>query len=221
MRTSKNKKITLILLVVSLLPNTGCVYIRLLKTKRQCAQFDRYFDVDDQKGLTISLRKPVLYDKDMRWLGLEATSKETQQDEQTWKLVFEKLYHSRKNDDDNFDMTVSFRFKAKMLQAIHFPENYLLVLPKQVFIAMFKSFGDATIDKRNRTFSARIGDTEMDFGVPYKVDVMKLLGKPYAAKIQFDTEALTYKYQLKTARVDGGKAKGKLYWIELEVDKKT
>jgi hypothetical protein len=220
MRMCKSK-ISLALLVILMLSLTGCVYFRLLAFKKQCANFDQFFQVIDKDGLTITAKKPLLYSTDLLYLGLAPTSKEIVQNEEIWKLIFEKIYPSKKTESDNFDITVSLRFKDKMLKAVHISENYFVVLPKPFVILMFKSLGSAKIDKKNKTATTQAtSNSNMDFDIPHKADALQLLGKPYETEEDDDTETLTYKYILKAPKINN-KVKPEIYWLKMKFDKKT
>jgi hypothetical protein len=208
-----HKKIILVLLLASLLPITGCVYFRLLELKKQCAAFEDYFDVEEKDGLTITLRKPVLYDKDIRWMGFEPSFREKAKDGETWTLVLEKMYLSPKDEPGNFNITFSLLFRNQKLKAMQISEHYLVVFPKEFVIEMFKSFGGAEIDKKNRTVTGNKQTTGGNLSVPCREEAVRLLGKPYATEDKEDTEILSYKYRPKVT--------GEPYCVRLEFSRET
>ena len=53
----------------------GCVYLRLLAIKRQLADFDRHFTLQQADGLRLICRDPVLLSQDFTWMGVVPESK--------------------------------------------------------------------------------------------------------------------------------------------------
>ncbi|MCI5212309.1 MAG: hypothetical protein D3910_26790, partial [Candidatus Electrothrix sp. ATG2] len=63
-RKLTKKTLVMFILISCSLTLSGCVYLRLLKVKRQFKQFDKYVMVDKEDGLTFSFLKPILYEED-------------------------------------------------------------------------------------------------------------------------------------------------------------
>ncbi len=215
-------KISFFLLLAALLLNSGCVYLRLLGVKRQCAQFEKYFEVNDKQGLYILFRKPVLYDQDVRWMGIESFQREKTENGEIWKVVLAKLHENAEDENRNFDITISFFFQNRKLQGIRVPESYLIVFPKEFIIFMLKTIGGGKVDLEKRTLTAdsktvtRESKSELQkIKIPQKSDVLKLLGKPYSAEDIQGVNVFTYRYRVKAFTSGNTESEKELYWAKL------
>lgn len=195
----RGKKIVPLLILFSFFLN-GCVYLRLLEVKKQVARFDQYFKVEKEDGLTVTFLKPVIYEKDMKWMGFHPSQELDQEDQVVWLHILEKLYFEGQVEDENFDIYFESKYNNSKLKEIYISERYFTFFPKELFITLFKSLGGAKIDKKNKKASSKVesfGAERIDF--PTYSDVLKVLGKPFKIVEVSGQKTLSYNYRLKLA----------------------
>ncbi|MFH0887784.1 MAG: hypothetical protein V1871_01075 [Planctomycetota bacterium] len=186
-----------LLLILCLAP--GCIYLRLLKFQNQLADFDRCFQVNEEKGLKIICLKPVLYNDDIKTMLAPPTiSNKTKQNEQ-WTYVFEKQYpDNHKTDEGDFDISLDMAFKDDLLNEIHLPERFLVILPKTFLITICKTMGNAQVNKKEYSAKGTYESKEKNqIQVPKQNDVLKFLGNPFVWREVVDDAKLFYRYRLK------------------------
>jgi len=211
---------TLAFCLACLLIFSGCVWLRLLELKKQCANPEEYFDFSDTRGLTISAKKPVLFQKDLRRLGLSPTSTAVINGETVWKLVFQKILPFEKEAASDFNLILTFRFTDNnKVRSVHISENYSSIMPKQSVIATMRSIGGAGIDKRKKEASVQGAGTLANLRLAYRADALRMLGMPYATEKKPNANVLIYKYMLDTVIVR--KKKAHEYWVRLTYDNRT
>lgn len=173
---------------------SGCVYLRLLQVKRQLSDFNTYFQITEQNGLTLIFLKPVLLSGDIVWLMKSTpTSKEKTDGGELWKYVIEKQYPGPKNEKGNFDIPINMRFENEKLGQISFPERFLKYISKPLLIKMMRSMGDAEIDKSERRAGSRF-QANNALEIPRKQQVVDVLGLPFSAQDSDDTSTFIYRY---------------------------
>jgi hypothetical protein len=186
------------------------------------ADFERCFQVKEEKGLKIICLKPVIYNEDIETLlGSPTYITKTQQSEQ-WTFVFEKEYPDKKNEEGDFDILLEMVFKDDLLKEIHLPERFLVIMPKWFLIMICKSMGNAQIDRKERTAKGTYKTQEKETSqirTPKQSEVLKFLGKPFSQKEDDVNFKPFYKYQLKekTKRPDDAAA---CVWVEFTFQKK-
>ena len=160
--TAPSKRTLPILILISCsLTLSGCVYLRLLKVKKQFKQFDKYVMVDKEDGLTFSFLQPILYADDIKWLGLPPVFQKTESGTTTWRHVLEKITTTT---NQSKEITTSFsRHNIKRKNYMHHTSlnDILNISPR---ISLFFSF----------TFS------EQDFLINFAIRF------PFIGKIEFD-----------------------------------
>ena len=195
------KKILLVLILISCsLTVSGCVYLRLLKVKRQFKQFDKYVMVDKEDGLTLSFLQPILYKDDIKWLGLSPVSQETKSGITTWKHIFEKKYNNQL-EQRNFDIICDTRYQNNKFHAIYFPERYFKYIQKDFFVFLLKYMGNSDMDLDTKTNTARHTGGNIDnkhvLSLVKQGNIMKMLGIPYFIENKNGTHSLEYRYRVK------------------------
>lgn len=191
-----DKKIWLIFLLF-VVSSTGCVYLRLLKVKRQLNDFENNFELNDQNGLEFVFKNPVLLSNDIIWLMKnEPLSREQTENGEAWLYVLEKQYLDENTDKDNYDIPILFYVHDDKLVELTFPERFLKNLSKPLLIKMLGSMGKSSISKSTRTAGTEYKGSNSD-EIPKKRYIISVLGKPYKDEITDHTEMFTYLYNFK------------------------
>ena len=195
-----DKKISIILLIFIVL-STGCVYLRLLKVKRQLNDFENNFELNDQNGLKFVFKNPVLLSDDIIWLMKhDPLSREQSENGEIWVYVLEKQYSDDNADEVNYDIPILFYMRDDKLVEMTFPERFLKNLSKPLLIKMLGSMGKSSISKSTRSAGTEFKGSNSD-EIPKKRYIISVLGKPYRDETTDHTETLTYLYNLKKSDV--------------------
>ena len=195
-----DKKISIILLIFIVL-STGCVYLRLLKVKRQLNDFENNFELNDQNGLKFAFKNPVLLSDDIIWLMKhDPLSREQSENGEIWVYVLEKQYLDDNADKVNYDIPIIFYVRDDKLVEMTFPERFLKNLSKPLLIKMLGSMGKSSISKSTRSAGTEFKGSNSD-EIPKKRYIISVLGKPYRDETTDHTETLTYLYNLKKSDV--------------------
>jgi len=207
----KRKRVVLYFgLVIVTISTGGCLYLRLMEFKNQLTHFDDYFQIKQEHGLTLVSAKPVLLSGDVTtMLKVAPTSVRKTDAGVLWVYVFEKQYPDTRNEQGNYDIPLELLFEDDKLSEIRFSQRFLAFMRRPTIILFLRALGGAKLDvnRRSATGSFRGKDPQERTYVPKKQNVLKLLGKPFAAEPSKDTIKLTYRYRLKVkqaARKDKG-----------------
>lgn len=198
------QKTQFLVLILILLLASGCVLVRMLKVKSQLNDFDKNFDLHDQRGLTLVFKNPVLGTEDIEWLmkGAPSESKKIETGEQ-WTYVFEKEYLASKDEEGDFDIPVIMIMEYGKLSEISFPERFLDNLSIPLLKKMFRSMGNADVSKLRKSASSTFEGKGTE--IPTADNVMETLGKPYAIENLGEESRLSYIYYLKKPEGHKGK----------------
>ncbi len=186
----------------------GCIYLRLLELRRQLADFDRYFEVDQRQGVAIAFRHPVLLDEDMAFFKLVPESRRRIGNVERWHFRWIKAYQVPGEDPRNYEVAVDFLFVDHKLARVLLPERLFVFVPKHFFLTILKAFGHAQIDQAKRTASANVHEAFAPGVIPpppSDTDLVAMLGAPEA---KHDTPAGTvwnYRYQAASADQRSGR----------------
>lgn len=185
------------LLILIVLSNTGCVYLRLLQVKRQLNDFHNNFNLSDDGGLTLIFKNPVLLEKDIVWLMKnKPLDAERSENGELWRYILEKHYAEANREEDNFDIPISMYFQNEKLVEITFPERFLKDLSIPLLKKMLSSMGKAAIDKVNRQLESSFEGSNAS-EIPKKKYVLNVLGIPYENKTIEGVTDFNYLYTLK------------------------
>ena len=128
----------------------GCVYLRLHAMKRQLADFDRHFTLQQDDGLRMSCHHPVLLGEDFRWLGvLPETTKKLGHAEQ-WRVRWVKELPPGVRDATPHDLEIELMFSDDKFTQVFFPERYFAFVPKAFFLGLIRGLGSANVDRAKR-----------------------------------------------------------------------
>jgi hypothetical protein len=161
---------------------TGCVYFRLLELKRQLANFDKYFAVDERDGLELSFRKPVLRDRDMALLGIVPAERKKIGSAERWHFRWVKDPAPGDAPGVTYEQTADFVFVDRKLATVLVPERFFAFFPKSRAVASLRSMGRATVDRSRRTASGALPASAQNDALPplRKTDLAAMLGAPVA-----------------------------------------
>jgi hypothetical protein len=190
------KKISIIFLLF-IVSSTGCVYLRLLKVKRQLNDFENNFELNDKNGLSFVFKNPVLLSDDIIWLMKnDPLSRQQTEIGETWVYILEKQYLDENTDKVSYDIPMLFYLRDDKLAAMTFPERFLKNLSKPLLIKMLGSMGKSEISKSTRSAGTEFRGSNLD-EIPKKRYIMSVLGKPYKDENADDTSKFTYLYNFK------------------------
>jgi len=103
--------------------------------------------------------------------------------------TLQKQYPAAQTENGNYDVNVTYIFEADKLTEALIDQRFFAVIPKQIFVAIVKAFGNAKVDIAKRRISATSADAG-EIHIPDANEVLQLLGKPYSQ----DGLVYTYKY---------------------------
>jgi hypothetical protein len=185
---------------------SSCIYLRLLKFKNQLADFDRYFQVREEKGLKIKCLKPVLYSDDIKTMLAPPTLNATTKQSEQWTYTFEKQYpNDYKSEKGEFDILLDMVFKDDLLNEINLPERFQVIMPKSFLITICKTMGNAEVNKKEYSAKGTYqSNDKSQIQVPKQEEILKFLGDPFIWREKDSDEFLTYKYKLKQQKTGKG-----------------
>lgn len=160
---------------------SGCVYLRLFKLKNQLHDFDAHVVVQLEKGLSLSFPEPVVRDQDFVYITdsqpsqIRTLSEEPKIEDWDWRFEKELIGE----DGEAFSIVFRTRFEQGYLTRIDFDEKLLEAIPPGFIVELFRSLGDAKINKlRKSATAAMTRDSLEGVSLPSMADISKVMGKP-------------------------------------------
>ena len=174
----------------------GCIYLRLLEVKKQLNQFNQYFVLEDDRGLVITFREPVLYSDDIIWL-MKSAPANTPKNEygEIWGYKFLKQYSPDSNERGDYDIEIKMLLVEDRLKSIILPQRFLKYFSKELFIKILEAMGNSTISNFQRKASSDFKTLDI-IEIPTMKNILDLLGNPYSNQSDGDTRVLVYKFSL-------------------------
>lgn len=168
-------------LVLTLSLLSGCVYIRLLKFKNQLSDFDRSVEVVRAEGLSLRFPKPVVRDEDFIFITESEPSQIRTIDPELrieeWDWRFEKKIEN--GDNTPFSIVFRTRFEDNMLTQIDFDEKLLEAIPDEFIVELFRSLGNAKINKLRKSATAAMNRESLDgVKLPSITEISNVMGSP-------------------------------------------
>jgi hypothetical protein len=210
----------------------GCVYLRLLELKRQLADFDHYFKVDETNGLTFTMQEPVLLVDDMAFFELAPESTEQLGAAIRWHLRWIKDYAAPGEHATDYEVEADFTFVDGKMVRLHLPERTFSFVQKSFVLQALRSLGHASVDKSSR--SARTTLDASRLAPLTHTDLLHFLGAPLETRRDGDHLLLHYVYRDVCASPTPGKIdftftldaatqsvvhlEGKLFHVEVQFD---
>ena len=182
--------------IALMLMTNGCVYVRLLKVKKQLYEFDQYLHLNEQENL-LTFLQPLLLPQDIIWLMKTEPTVQIDDDEFLfWQYIFKKqhpeaLYQDEKGD---VDIIVTMNFKNGKLQQFGLPKQ----LSSKLLPGLLRLVGENKVDTRQRNITIQWKDQQLlqMASIPTRKNIEKTLGKPSIVK-QINSETiLSYQYDL-------------------------
>lgn len=173
---------------------TGCVYLRLLEVMLQLRQFDRYFALRTDDGLTLVCHHPVIRPDDVRWFGVKPEQREALGQAEHWRVRWVKQPAPGAVEDSIYDIALDLSFVDRKLARVAIPERYFAVLPKPFLIGVIKSFGRGAVDRGDKAVSTTLDARELAASRPRLAAIDRLLGTPTERRVAGDRTILRYRY---------------------------
>ncbi|HXB01890.1 MAG TPA: hypothetical protein VNV15_03615 [Opitutaceae bacterium] len=170
----------------------GCVYLRLWELKRQLADFDHYFAVDETNGLTFTMQKPVLLVDDMAFFKLGPESTEQIGAALRWHLRWIKDYAAPGEHPTDYEVEADFTFVDGKMTRVHLPERIFSFVQKSFVLQVLRSLGHASVDKSN--LSARTTLDTPGLAPLTHTDLLHFLGAPLDTRNEDGHLMLHYRY---------------------------
>ncbi len=191
------KKIAFSLLALVIFSTvTGCVYLRFLKLKNQMADFNKNFEITEDKGLSLVFLNPVLKKSDMVWLmGTEPTIMEVDGSPDNWIYELKKRYRGKKNEEGDFDIPLDLTYKKNKLTVFTMPERFTKYFSKSLFEKFLSTLGQAEIDKGEKQANSTYeGASKTE--IPTTKEIRAVLGNPYSGGVTKEARTFIYRYKI-------------------------
>jgi hypothetical protein len=187
---------------------SGCVYLRLLTFQHQLADFDHTIVIPDDGRLTVGMRHPCLQADDATWIigGPPTQRRPLPGGGERWTYTFAKL--PIPGDDPRFArvrLDLAIEVQDGLIAVVHFPDQILQVVPRQLCLAMLRSMGRATVDTQSRSAHSSLAPDAMARGpgsasvIPDQRSLIAALGLPLARAGTHGDRLLVFPYRLHPA----------------------
>lgn len=172
----------------------------MLDVRDQLNDFETNFDLNDERGLTLVFKNPVLMSDDVIWLMKGSPlSVKPEQEGQLWTYVFQKQYLTSQEEGDEYDIPILMVMEDDKLTEVSFPERFLNNLSIPLLKKILASMGNADISKLSRSASSKYeGDDPNE--IPTSDNVQETLGIPYEIEDLGENSKLSYLYYLEDAQ---------------------
>jgi hypothetical protein len=204
---------------------SGCVWLRLLDTKRQIEEFDRHFYVESGEHFVLHFLHPRLYSDDFVTLaGVKPSLVAPLAAGQRWRLNFRKIdaqgtATSISANDMAFDL---FFNPANLLIRWDFPPEFLAMAPAEFLEASLRSLGKAEINEGKQQLSADASLLpRVKIALPELPQIVKTLGEPVGVENRPDGQLYVYRYLLDGEAVDAAHEKNRKAVVKLLFDPAT
>jgi hypothetical protein len=192
----------LFLIIITL---SSCVFVRMVKVKNQLNDFETNYDLNDERGLTLVFKNPVLLTDDVIWLMKGGpVSVEKMDKGELWTYVFQKQHTISQDEGDAYDIPILMVMNDDKLTEVTFPERFLKNLSIPLLKKMLTSMGNADVSKLRRSASSKFsGDDPTE--IPTSDNVIETLGAPYEIEQLEGNSEFSYLYYLEDAQGNGSK----------------
>jgi len=152
----------------------GCVYLRLLDLRDQCADFDRHLILGPGPGLGIEFRHPVLRTGDVDLLlGAVPSATARYPGGQVDVWAFQRREHARTGYPP---LLVTVRQEAGRVVAMDLPQEMARVVPPALLRAGLRALGRARVDMAARRLDAAVLHQPGIPPAPTLPEVIQVLG---------------------------------------------
>ena len=171
----------------------------MLELRDQLTDFETNFDLNDERGLTLVFKNPVLSSDDVIWLLKGSpVSVKPEGEGQLWTYVFQKQHIALQDEGDAFDISILMVIQNDKLTGITFPKRFLKSLSIPLLKKMLASMGNAEISKLSRSASSQYTGADSS-EIPTSDNVIETLGVPYEVENLGENSKLYYLYYLEHA----------------------
>lgn len=172
----------------------------MLDVRDQLTDFETNFDLNDERGLALVFKNPVLLSDDVIWLMKGSpVSVKPEQDGQLWTYVFQKQHTVSQEEGNSYDIPILMVMQDDKLTEITFPKRFLKNLSIPLLKKMLASMGNADISKLSKSASSQYTGKDSS-EIPTSDNVIETLGIPYEVEDQGDNSKLSYLYYLEDAQ---------------------
>ncbi|TAN48356.1 MAG: hypothetical protein EPN21_15050 [Methylococcaceae bacterium] len=204
---------------------SGCVYLRLLETKNQIADFDHNFRVDTGNHFTVHFLRPTLLSDDFTNLsGIEPTTHQVQETSQSNIYTFQKIdVNDNVVDAPAGNLIFKLTFdEHDRLTSWDFSPAFLIMAPAAFLEASIRSLGSATIDQGKHRVSADSDSLDkVAAQLPPRSSIVAALGEPVEIAHRQNSLRYIYRFRLDGRAVDESHEKNRYAEAKLDFDKQT
>jgi len=194
-----------LVLFLSIITLSSCVYVRMMKVKNQLNDFETNFDLNDERGLTLVFLNPVLLTDDVIWLMKGGpVSVEIIDEGELWTYVFQKQHTASQDEGDTYDIPILMLIENGKLTEVTFPKRFLKNLSIPLLKKMLTSMGNADVSKLRRSASSKFSGNDPT-EIPTSDNVIETLGTPYEIEQLEENSKLSYLYYLEDSEGNADK----------------
>ncbi len=187
-------------LFLILITLSSCVFVRMIKVKNQLNDFDTNFDLNDERGLTLVFKNPLLLTDDIIWLMKGSpVSVEMIDEGELWTYVFQKQHTVSQDEGDTYDIPLLMVMNDDKLTEVTFPERFLKNLSIPLLKKMLASMGNADVSKLGRSARSKFSGSDPT-EIPTSDNIVETLGVPYEIEDLGENSKLSYLYYLEDAQ---------------------
>ena len=201
-------------LLFFILLSAGCVYFRLFKFKNQLSNYEQYFRIEDENGLTIHFLKPILHSSDIIDLLGNPSSIISRTDSQKKILEYDvrKISCFHEENENRFDFKIQSVFEKNKLIELVILKKFSTPMAKDVLASSLQSLGSAKVQFLDRKIkiSAVLHNTNK-LSIPCKQDIEAVFGQPFKVT---KGRNLIYKYSFLSQHLSGDESG---IWIRLHL----
>ena len=200
MKIQKHRLGYCLLMITIFFGLSGCVYLRLLRLKKQFQQFERYVLIDNTYGLSMTFKEPILLEQDIVWLlkGKPAIKARSGRDS-LFKYDFKKTYPDELLlETDLAQIALFFFFQDGKLYRVRFPKAFSRYIEPELLTGSLRSVGSGTVDKQQKSISATFPTNQHTTTriIPSRSEVEHILGTPYRLIETPSATRLLYQYDI-------------------------
>lgn len=178
---------------------TGCVYLRLLKTKNQLRDFDAHYEVGGRPSWNLDFKTPALSAKDAVFLiGAEPNAVGSGPFGEVYDYSFEivRSTHQSRVALEKLSLRLHIDGDGK-LRRIEVPESFLLYFSRHVLESTLRMAGNAEISQAKKTARVTVPlSPEVEAELPSLQRTILLLGEPLEEEEVEGLRLLTYRYRI-------------------------
>ena len=173
----------------------GCVWYRLAKLRWQLGRFQKYFRLEADLSVRLTILEPVARAADIAFVTkLPPSEIETTDRGDLWHYRFRKVYGEGQAEETDRDINALLLVRDQLIHVVQFPPRFREVLDPEKMKALFAAVEEADLDpSRNRAdWRSHIAKDK----VSRREDILSVLGAPFATRDAGELTILDYHYRL-------------------------